>query len=336
MGEGSNKGSDRRTIVLGLEGTAWNLSCALVDEVDVIAEESATYVPAKGGIHPREAAQHHAEHMAPVVGAVLDAARNDNVTIDAIAFSQGPGLGPCLRTVATAARALSLRFNLPLVGVNHCIAHIEVGKWKTGAADPVVLYVSGGNSQVLALRRGRYRIFGETLDISVGNALDKFARQVGLPHPGGPKIEALAKSAKEYIPLPYVVKGMDFSFSGLSTAAASAAKRYDLADVCSSFQETAFAMLVEVSERALAHAEKNEVLLVGGVGANSRLREMLQIMCEERGARFFVPEKRFMGDNGSMIAYTGLVMLKAGVTTPLAESRVRPGYRTDEVEVLWQ
>jgi len=328
--------ADRRTIVLGLEGTAWNLSCALVDEEDVIAERSATYVPAKGGIHPREAAQHHAEHMAGVVKAVLDVARKDDLAIEAVAFSQGPGLGPCLRTVATAARALSLRFGVPLVGVNHCIAHIEVGKWKTGATDPVVLYVSGGNSQVLALRRGRYRIFGETLDISVGNALDKFARQVGLPHPGGPKLEALAKSSKEYIPLPYVVKGMDFSFSGLSTAAAQAAKKYDLADVCSSFQETAFAMLVEVSERALAHAEKKEVLLVGGVGANSRLREMLKIMCEERGAKFYVPEKKFMGDNGSMIAYTGLVMMKSGVTTPLTESRVRPGYRTDEVEVTWQ
>jgi tRNA A37 threonylcarbamoyltransferase TsaD len=103
---------------------------------------------------------------------------------------------------------------------------------------------------------------------------------------------------------------MDVSFSGLSTAAASAAKKYDLADVCSSFQETtAFAMLVEVSERALVHAEKREVLLVGGVGANSRLREMLNIMCEERGAKFYVPEKRFMGDNGSMIAYTGLIMI---------------------------
>jgi universal protein Kae1 len=323
-------------IILGLEGTAWNLSAALVDEKDVIAEKSATYVPAKGGIHPREAAQHHAEHMASVVRAVLDVARDQNLTIDGAAFSQGPGLGPCLRTVATAARALSLRYQVPLVGVNHCIAHIEVGKWKTGARDPVVLYVSGGNSQVLALRRGRYRIFGETLDISIGNALDKFARQVGLPHPGGPKIEEMARSTKNYIPLPYVVKGMDFSFSGLSTAAAQAAKKHHLQDVCFSFQETAFAMLVEVTERALAHAEKEDVLLVGGVGANSRLREMLDIMCEERGAKFYVPEKRFMGDNGSMIAYTGLIMMKSGVTTPLAESKVRPGFRTDEVEVTWQ
>ncbi|OPY45072.1 MAG: tRNA N6-adenosine threonylcarbamoyltransferase [Methanosaeta sp. PtaU1.Bin028] len=321
--------------VLGLEGTAWNLSCALVNETDVLVEKAATYVPARGGIHPREASQHHADHMEEVVRGVMAEARQLDLSIDAVAFSQGPGLGPCLRTVATAARMLSMRFSVPLVGVNHCIAHIEVGKWKTGAQDPAVLYVSGGNSQVLALRRGRYRIFGETLDISVGNALDKFARSVGLPHPGGPRIEELARSSNEYIPLPYTVKGMDFSFSGLATAATEAAKKHSLPDVCYSLQETAFAMLVEVTERAMAHAEKDEAMLVGGVGANRRLGEMLDTMCAERGASFFLPERRFMGDNGSMIAYTGLVMLKSGVFTPLELSQVRPGYRTDEVQVSW-
>ena len=322
-------------IIFGLEGTAWNLSAALVDEVGVIYEKNATYTPAKGGIHPREAAQHHAEYMAKVVGEVLAHSREQGLRVDAVAFSQGPGLGPCLRTVATAARTFSLRFEIPLIGVNHCVAHIEVGKWQSGARDPAVIYVSGGNSQVLALRQGRYRIFGETLDISVGNAIDKFARSVGLTHPGGPKVEELAREAKQYIPLPYTVKGMDLSFSGLSTAATEAAKKHDLADVCYSLQETAFAMLVEVTERAMAHAEKNEAMLVGGVGANKRLGEMLNIMCEERGAKFFLPPRNFMGDNGSMIAYTGLIMLKSGATTPLAESKVRPGYRTDEVAVTW-
>jgi len=165
--------------------------------------------------------------------------------------------------------------------------------------------------------------------------LDKFARSVGLPHPGGPKIEEMARSAKRYIALPYTVKGMDFSFSGLATAASDAAKKHELADVCNSLQETAFAMLVEVTERAMAHAMKDEAMLVGGVGANRRLGEMLDIMCQERGARFFLPERKFMGDNGSMIACTGLVMLKGGVVTPVDESHVRPGYRTDEVEVTW-
>jgi len=322
-------------IVFGLEGTAWNLSAALVNEKEVLFEKSATYVPARGGIHPREASQHHSEHMAKIVGSVLAYARERGLKIDGIAFSQGPGLGPCLRTVATAARVLSLRFGLPLIGVNHCVAHIEVGKWQSGATDPAVIYVSGGNSQVLALRQGRYRIFGETLDISVGNAIDKFARSVGLPHPGGPKVEELAKKAKRYIPLPYTVKGMDLSFSGLSTAATEAAKKYDLEDVCYSLQETAFAMLVEVTERAMAHAEKKEAMLVGGVGANKRLGEMLDTMCEERGAKFYLPPRKFMGDNGSMIAYTGMIMQKSGVVTSLADSKVRPGYRTDEVEIKW-
>ncbi len=322
-------------IIFGLEGTAWNLSAALVDEHGVIYEKSATYTPAKGGIHPREAAQHHAEYLSKIVGDVLSHSREQGLEVDAVAFSQGPGLGPCLRTVATAARTLSLHFAIPLIGVNHCVAHIEVGKWQSGARDPAVIYVSGANSQVLALRQGRYRIFGETLDISVGNAIDKFARSVGLTHPGGPKVEELAREAKQYIPLPYTVKGMDLSFSGLSTAATKAAKKYDLADVCYSLQETAFAMLVEVTERSMSHAEKKEAMLVGGVGANKRLGEMLGIMCEERGAKFFLPSRKFMGDNGSMIAYTGLIMLKSGATTPLTQSKVRPGYRTDDVAVTW-
>ena len=322
-------------IIFGLEGTAWNLSAALVDEKRVIAEKSATYVPAKGGIHPREASQHHAENMSKVVGSILAVAREQKLKIDGIAFSQGPGLGPCLRTVATAARMLSLRMGLPLLGVNHCVAHIEVGKWQSGGHDPAIIYVSGANSQVLALRRGRYRIFGETLDISIGNAIDKFARSVGLSHPGGPKVEELALKAAKYIPLPYTVKGMDLSFSGMSTAATEAAKKNDLADVCYSLQETAFAMLVEVTERAMAHAEKSEVLLVGGVGANKRLGQMLNTMCEERGAKFYLPERKYMGDNGSMIAYNGLLMLKSGVITQISESHVRPGYRPDEVDVVW-
>lgn len=321
-------------VILGLEGTAWNLSAAIVSSDDVIVESTSTYLPPSGGIHPREAAQHHAEHIRPVVSRVLDEVSPGD--IDAVAFSQGPGLGPCLRTVATAARALSLSLGVPLIGVNHCVAHIEVGRWKTGARDPVVLYVSGANSQVLAYRACRYRVFGETLDIGIGNALDKFARGAGLKHPGGPKIEELAKNATAYVPLPYVVKGMDFSFSGLSTAASSALRTSTLEDVCHSFQETAFAMLVEVTERAVAHTGKDEVLLGGGVGANLRLREMLNIMCEERGIKFYAPQKRFMGDNGSMIAYLGLLMFEEGTVTPIEESHVRPNYRPDDVLVNWR
>ncbi len=314
--------------ILGIEGTAWNLSAALFD-CDLLALASRPYNPAQGGIHPREAAQHHASVMKEVLGEVL----NDPGQITGIAYSQGPGLGPCLRTVATAARSLALALDVPLIGVNHCVAHIEIGCFATGCRDPVVLYASGANTQIIGYLNGRYRIFGETLDIGIGNALDKFARSKDFPHPGGPHLERLAKDGK-YIELPYTVKGMDLTFSGL----VSAAKESDapLPDICYSLQETAFAMCVEVTERALSLTGKTEVLLVGGVGANRRLQEMLQTMCEDRGARFFVPERKYLGDNGAMIAYTGKLMLESGVSLPVEASQINPTFRSDEVEVTWK
>ncbi len=327
-------------VILGLEGTAWNLSAALVTEDRVIHEVESPYRPLHGGIHPREAAQHHAAELKRVVSQLIEKAQDARFSIcdiDGVAFSQGPGLGPCLRTVATAARALALALNVPLIGVNHCIAHIEIGRWRCGTEDPVVLYVSGANSQVLTYHTGRYRIIGETLDIGIGNALDKFARYVGLKHPGGPKVEELAAQGTRYIHLPYVVKGMDFSFTGLTTAAKDAVDAGNsLADVCYSFQETAFAMLTEVTERAMAYCGKDEMLLAGGVGANRRLQQMLHTMCTDRGARFFVPESKYLKDNGAMIAYLGLLQLRTGQTLPIEDSAVRPNFRPDEVEVKWR
>jgi N6-L-threonylcarbamoyladenine synthase/protein kinase Bud32 len=314
--------------VLGIEGTAWNLSASVFDD-DLITLSSHAYQPPRGGIHPREAAQHHAQVMKEVIARALEGAP----PVTGVAFSQGPGLGPCLRTTATAARALALGWGVPLAGVNHCVAHVEIGRFATGFSDPIVLYVSGANTQVLGFLNRRYRIFGETLDIGLGNALDKFARSRGLTHPGGPAIEALAKEG-EPLALPYTVKGMDLAFSGIVSAAKDA--KAPLGDVCAGLQETAFAMCVEVTERALAHAGKEEVILVGGVGANRRLQEMVRIMCEDRGARFAVPEPKYLGDNGAMIAYTGRLMLASGRSLPVEESKILPGYRADDVEVTWR
>lgn len=325
----------KNKFVLGIEGTAWNLSAAIIDHTNIVAEGESQYQPQKGGLHPRMAAQHHASEIGNLIRKILTEGEEFGVDLSAIAFSQGPGFGPCLRTIATAARTLSLSLEIPLIGVNHCIAHIEIGRRMCNVKDPVILYVSGGNSQVLSHRDGKYRIFGETLDIGIGNALDKFGRYAGFQHPGGPKIEQLAKNAKKYAPLPYVVKGMDFSFSGLTTAAKDALAYDTLENVCHSFQETAFAMLVEVTERALAHIGKDDVLLVGGVGANERLKEMLDLMCKDRGARLYAPEKKFMRDNGIMIAHTGLLMLESGATLDIKDSAVRPNYRPDDVDVVW-
>ncbi|USS41215.1 bifunctional N(6)-L-threonylcarbamoyladenine synthase/serine/threonine protein kinase [Thermococcus aggregans] len=323
-------------IALGIEGTAHTLGIGIVSEEKVLANVFDTLTTEKGGIHPKEAAEHHAKLLKPLLKKALKEAKISIEDVDVIAFSQGPGLGPALRVVATAARALAIKYNKPIVGANHCIAHVEITKM-FGVKDPVGLYVSGGNTQVLALEGGRYRVFGETLDIGIGNAIDTFARELGLGFPGGPKIEKLAQKGKKYIELPYAVKGMDLSFSGILTEAVRKYKtgKYKVEDLAYSFQETAFAALVEVTERAVAHTGKEEVVLVGGVAANNRLREMLKIMCEDRGVKFFVPPYDLCRDNGAMIAYTGLRMFKAGIKFDLEETVVKQKFRTDEVEVIW-
>ena len=323
-------------ITLGIEGTAHTLGIGIVTEEKVLANIFDTLTTEKGGIHPKEAAEHHAKLLRPLLKKALQEAKVNIKDVDVIAFSQGPGLGPALRVVATAARALALRYNKPIVGVNHCIAHVEITKM-FGIRDPVGLYVSGGNTQVLALEGGRYRVFGETLDIGIGNAIDTFAREVGLGFPGGPKIEKLAQKGEKYIELPYTVKGMDLSFSGILTEAVRKYKtgKYKLEDIAYSFQETAFAALIEVTERAVAHTGKEEVVLVGGVAANNRLREMLKTMSEERNIKFFVPPYDLCRDNGAMIAYNGLRMFKAGIRFSIEETIVKQKFRTDEMGVTW-
>ena len=235
------------------------------------------------------------------------------------------------------AKHLASTFKKPLIGVNHCIAHLEIGKLFTDAKNPVLLYVSGANTQIIALEGGRYRIFGETLDQGTGNFLDSFARHLGLGFPGGPKIDVLASKGTTYIELPYNVKGMDFSLTGILTNLKQKydSKRYKTEDLCYSAQETVYAMLVEVAERALAHTGKKELLLGGGVGCNLRLQEMCKIMCKERKAKFYVPPNEFLVDNGAQIAWTGLIMYQAGVRHSIKGLDIQPYQRTDEVEVTW-
>ncbi len=325
-------------IALGIEGTAHTIGVGIVDDsANILANEVEMYKPEKGGIHPREAANHHAEKVVPLIEKALRAANVGPKDLDIICFSQGPGLGPCLRTAATAARAMSLSLDIPIVGVNHCIAHLEIGVAKTPATDPVLLYASGGNTQVIAFANGRYRIFGETLDIGVGNMLDKLGREIGIGYYAGPKIEKLALEGKKLLELPYSVKGMDMAFSGMMTAALYLkSKGETLEDICYSVQETCFAMLTEVTERAMAHVEKTEVLLGGGVVQNKRLRGMVEKMAQERGAAMYVPEPKLCIDNGAMIAWTGLVMYRSGIRMSIADTQIRQRFRTDDVDVTWR
>jgi len=321
-------------ICLGIESTAHTFGIGIVNNRKILSNEKSVYIPKKGfGIIPRDAAQKHSENALQVLKSSLEKANLKMNDIDIIAFSQGPGLPQCLRIGAVLARCLCLKHKKPLIPVNHCIAHIEVGKLATNSKDPVVLYLSGGNTQVISFTEGRYRVFGETEDVPIGNALDMLARELGLKMPGGLEIEKIAKNGK-YFELPYIVKGMDLSFSGLVTEAVKKYKQGSKKeDIAYSFQETCFAMLTEVTERAVAHTDKEEILLVGGVAANKRLQEMLKTMCEERGAKFFVVPREYSGDNGLMIAWTGTLASKN--TIKIEESRIKQKWRVDEVEVNW-
>jgi universal protein Kae1 len=330
------------SIILGIESTADDFSAGIAtSQGNILANIINAYIPTHGGIHPREAARHHAEIAGQVIHTAIKKAAIKPNQINAIAFSQGPGLGPCLRTGATAARALASYLNIPLIGINHSIAHIEIGKLITKAQDPVTLYVSGGNTIVSAYEDKYYRVFGETLDIAIGNCLDVFAREAGLKqsigNPLGATVEKLASKGKNLVPLPFTIKGMDLSFSGLLTATIEAlhSGKYSLEDLCFSLQETAFSMLTEVTERALAHTEKPELLLTGGVAANKRLQTMLNIIASEHNARFNVVPKEYALDNGAMIAWTGTLAYKHGITTPTEKSTVKLKWRLDQVLVPW-
>jgi len=342
-------------ICLGIESTAHTFGISVVSDnkksKDFLSDKSkkishkkvlsniiTAFKTKKGGMIPSEVAEHHVDVLEDTFVKALETAKVKATDIDLIAFSQGPGLGHTLRIGAGLARSLSLLLNKPLIGVNHCIAHLEIGRYLTKAKDPVLLYASGANTQVIAYEAGKYRVFGETLDIGVGNFLDTLARNLGLGFPGGPKIEEFAKKGRKYIKLPYSVKGMDISLGGMETNLKNKIKQKDHSkqDLCFSVQETVFAMLVEVAERAMAHTDKNELLLGGGVACNKRLQEMCDIMCKERKAKLFVLENQFLIDNAAMIAATGIEMHKAGVTTKINDSGIRPYERTDDVEVKWR
>lgn len=330
-------------LCLGIEGTAHTLAISIVDlNGKILANIKESYIPPPGvGIHPREAARHHSEVVGKVLEKALQAAKVKPKDLGLIAFSMGPGMGPCLRTAATSARALASYLSLPLVGVNHLLGHIEIGKLTTGAEDPVVLTVSGGTTNIVAFDGGRYRIFGETLDITIANCFDTFARETGIHDPTspwpGPAFDKYAARGSRYIKLPYIVKGMDFSFSGLLTQALKKFREEGcrLEDVCYSVQETALSMITEATERALAHVEKKSLLLTGGFARNKRLIEMLSLMTEEREDRFYVVPREYATDNAAMIAWTGILTFKSGTTTPIEKSFVKPKWRIDEVDVPW-
>jgi len=275
-------------MILGIECTAHTFGIGVVNKGKILANVRDMYTTEEGGIIPMESAKHHEDVSQELYNRAIEVAKVSEKKIKAIAVSNAPGLAPCLIIGLKFAKKKAKELKVPLICVNHCIAHLEIGQI-TGAKDPVLLYASGANTQIIAYAAGKYRVFGETLDLGVGNFIDTFARHAGLGFPGGPKIQELAgKSDKNYIELPYSIKGMDVSFSGLQTKLKQLLDKGDspfdtkvylkaksprvkpgsnkeklLEDLSFSMQETVFAMLVEAAERALAHTGKKELLLGG-------------------------------------------------------------------------
>jgi len=326
----------KKIICLGIESTAHTFGIGIVDsKCNVLANEKDMYTSEKGGIHPSEAAKHHADVKKTVLQNALNKAGVSLNGVDLISIAQGPGLPPCLLAGMNFAKEIARANNLPLLGVNHCIAHIEIGKKLTKARDPLTVYASGANTQIIGFENGRYRVYGETLDVGIGNALDMFARYLGIGFPGGPVIDEMYFKAGKLIELPYTVKGMDLTFSGLLTAAKQKIGKVNENDLAYSFMHNAFAMLSEVAERALAHTEKKELMLTGGVAASRALNEMMEKMCLQRHARKVVPPKSLCLDQGAMIAWQGILEFNAGKKQELNEIDIKPLQRTDQVEVNW-
>ncbi len=332
--------------ILGVESTAHTFGCGIVTEKGkVIANCKDSFSTPDGGMIPDQVAAHHVKVSSDLLAKAFEISKLTWNDIKFIAYSAGPGLDPALWAGYHIVSKWAEQHQIPLVGVNHCCAHLSIGKVYNKLKDPIYLYVSGVNTQVIIQEAGKYHVLGETLDIGLGNCLDKLGRILGLGFPAGPSIEKLAKQGK-YVELPYVVKGMDVSFSGLLTRATqiweqkatykqlmqkqgknidipytsntehhkiikgysqSLEKPITKEDLCFSIQETAFAMCTEVVERAMANTGKKELLLVGGVGANQRFCEILTIMCKERGAVFYKVPMDLAGDQGAMIAWEGVI-----------------------------
>ncbi|MDP3917009.1 MAG: KEOPS complex N(6)-L-threonylcarbamoyladenine synthase Kae1 [Nanoarchaeota archaeon] len=324
-------------ISLGVEATAHTFGLGIVSKKEIFVNVKDSYTTEKGGIIPMDAARHHENISdALIKKALSDFEKVGKNKIDLVTYSRGPGIGPCLHVAKNTAKEVAESLGVPFIGVNHCVAHLSVGSLVTNVKDPVLLYASGANTQIIAYEGGKYRVFGETLDQGIGNFLDSFARHIGLGFPGGPKIEALASNSKRYIEIPYSVKGMDISLAGMLTNLKNKfdSGNYKVEDLAYSLQETAFSMLMEVSERAMAHCGKKELLLGGGVACNSRLKEMAEVMCKDRNAKCFIPPNSLLVDNGAMIAYQGILEYESGRREKKVE--IKPYERTDDVKVTWK
>lgn len=333
-------------VCLGIESTAHTIGVGVCEsssgKIRVLANAKRLYRSPQGvGIIPRVAADHHSEFFAPVLREALSTAGVSLHDIDLFSFSRGPGIGQCLRVSCAGAKFLASKQGKPILGINHCQAHLEISRGLLGMQDPLYVYVSGANTQLITENQGmlrekaqfsqpRFSVLGETLDMGLGNLFDVFAREAKFEYPHGSEVARLADQG-EYFPLPYTVKGMNFAFAGLLTSAVREIGRRKTEDICRSLMETSFAEICEAAERALCLTGKNEVTVCGGVAQNRMFCGMLSKVCDGQSSRFGVVAPEYNADNGAMIAYTALLERERGKREKISELKPDGYWRIDQV-----
>jgi N6-L-threonylcarbamoyladenine synthase len=298
-----------------------------------------------GGVVPELASRDHVRKTIPLIDLVLKESGLSRHDLDGIAYTAGPGLAGALMVGASIAQSLAYALNVPAIGVHHMEGHLLAPMLE--AVPPafpfVALLVSGGHTQLVKVARmGSYEVLGDSLDDAVGEAFDKTAKLLGLPYPGGALLAQLAETGKPKrftFPRPMVDRpGLDFSFSGLKTFALNTAKQTDLddqtrCDIAHAFQEAVVDTLVIKCRRALHLTGWNTLVVAGGVGANTLLRQRLRELMEKENGSVFFPRHEFCTDNGAMIAYVGCQRLLAGQRNNL-EIKVHPRWALEELTPL--
>lgn len=322
-------------LVLGIESSAHTFGVGIVEDGRIIANEKEMFDIGRTGMIPSKVADFHIKNARKVIERAVQKSGKSIREIEGIGYTKGPGIGPCLQVGELSAKTLASELGIGIAPVNHAVAHIEIAKHFSMMKDPVALYVSGGNSQILKIDKTRrhYRVLGETFDIGIGNMLDSFARELRLNPAWGSNVARLAEHGK-YVGLPYTVKGTDFSFTGLLTRCTELIGTERKEDLCYSMQETAFAMLCEATERALLLTDSKELCVCGGVAQSKRLREMLGILSKSHGIRFGYAPDQFNADNGAMIALVAEKVLKHGASVPARKCGINQRYRIEDAIVF--
>jgi N6-L-threonylcarbamoyladenine synthase len=319
--------------VLGIETSCDETAVAVFDsDQGLLSHRLYSQVAlhrAYGGVVPELASRDHVKRLLPLIREALSLARSDRDSIDGIAYTAGPGLIGALLVGAGLAAGLGLSWGKPALGIHHLEGHLLAPLLEANppAFPFLALLVSGGHTQLVDVAAlGRYQILGETLDDAAGEAFDKTAKLLGLPYPGGAALAALAaegRAGEFEFPRPMLDRpGLDFSFSGLKTAALVALRGRDLeggvrADIARGFEEAVVETLAEKCRRALKQTGHRRLVIAGGVGANRRLREQLGLVARSSGAEVFFPRTEFCTDNGAMIALAGCMRLAAGMRANL-------------------